>query len=268
MLESRRSRSSSVSRSRVASAPVSMSARAADSRRATSSSGSFPVPHALLHDARPVAHPADREVARRVHLLERSEVREQEDRAGGPTDPLDRVHVPLEVELRRWCGGPEHGKVGHVDPEGIAREHRPGARVDERHVVRRMPGCLQDEEVAVAEGDRVRVLQRTNAAARDGLGRSEELAHLGFPPDARGARDQARRVDEVRCATLVHPDRGAREALGEPADPTRVIEVDVREHDVRELVGGHAERVERLGDRFDRRPRSGFDQAVSVASRR
>ena len=39
--------------------------------------GPFPT-HALLHDARPVAHPADREVARRVHLVEGPGVRRTE----------------------------------------------------------------------------------------------------------------------------------------------------------------------------------------------
>jgi hypothetical protein len=89
---------------------------------------------------------------------------------------------------------------------------------------------------------------------------SEQLAHLGFPPDACGARDEAGRVDEMGRAALVHPDGGVREALGELTDAARVIQMDMGQHDVGELAGGHPERAERRGDRFDGRARSGLDQ--------
>ena len=61
-------------------------------------------------------------------------------------------------------------------------------------------------------------------------------------------------------AALVHPDGGAREALGELTDAARVVQMDVGQHDVGELVEGHPELVERRGDGFDGGSRAGLDQ--------
>jgi hypothetical protein len=61
-------------------------------------------------------------------------------------------------------------------------------------------------------------------------------------------------------AAMVHPNGGVREALGELTDAARVIQMDMSQHDVGELVGGHSECAERRGDRFDGRARSGLDQ--------
>ena len=260
MLDKSRRRSSSISRSRVASAPVSMSSRAAASSRAASSSGSLGVAQGDLHDVRPVPHPADREVAGRVHLGERSEVREKQDRSRGRSDAFDRGHVLIEVELGWWRRRPEHGQIGNVDPERVPGECRAGPGVDERDVMRCVTWRVEDLELAVTHPDQVAVAERSHASVVHGLGWSEELPHLPFTPDASGARDESGWVDQVGRASLVDPHGCAREALGELTDSAGMVQVDVGEDDVGERARFDPQVIEGRGDRLDRCSGAGLDE--------
>ena len=75
-------------------------------------------------------------------------------------DALDALDTQLHVDIR-WRGGrPEHPDVGQVDPEGVAREQGPRPRVDQADVMRGVPRRVHDLEPAVAQHDRVALVDR------------------------------------------------------------------------------------------------------------
>ena len=114
---------------------------------------------------------------------------------------------------------------------------------------------------AGAEGYAVAVADGTDARSGDGEHVSVERAHPFLPVRARRGGDQARRVDQVAGARLVDPYRGARVARKQRAGAAGVIHVDVRDHDVREIVRVDAERIERCGQPVVIGTRAGLHQA-------
>jgi hypothetical protein len=92
------------------------------------------------------------------------------------------------------------------------------------------------------EVDRVAVGDLDQPVFRDWLGLDVELPLVA---DRRTrARDQPRGVDEVGRAALVDVHVGVRAGLGEDARAAGVVEVNVREHDRREVRPGDADLVE------------------------
>jgi hypothetical protein len=98
------------------------------------------------------------------------------------------------------------------------------------------PGADRD---AIAVGDRAEPIR----VARERL--AVEGAHPRLAVRARGACDQAARVHEVRGAAFVDPDARPGEPVEQGAGGARVIDVDVRHHDVREVGIADPERLER-----------------------
>ena len=140
--------------------------------------------------------------------------------------------------------------------------HRaPRLFVEERDVVGGVSRRVHDPERAVPELETVAVAHRTHAIR----GRREhvavERAHSCRAVGAGGARDQARRIDQVARADLVHPDLRARIRLEERPDAAGVIHVDVGDDDVGEVVGADAKGLEPRQDAIVIRLRPGLDEA-------
>jgi len=98
-------------------------------------------------------------------------------------------------------------EVGHVDAERVARQHGTGLRIDEGHVVGRMAGRVQDLEIPAAQLDALTVLNRFQTVLGDRLDGAKPLGHPLLPVDTGGAGHQLGRVGEMRCPSLVDPDR-------------------------------------------------------------
>jgi hypothetical protein len=193
-------------------------------------------------------------------------VREQQDRPRAAADPFDAPRGGLHVDVGRRRGGAQHRQVGHVHAERVAREHRPRRRVGQRDLMRRVTGGEVDEELASADVDAVAVGQSDQAVARHGLDRAEERVHLCLAVQARRARHEPRRIDQVRGAAFVDEHGCRREPIAEPAHATRVIEMDVRQDDLGEVVRTDAEPVEAGRDRLDGPRRSGLDERRAVTA--
>ncbi len=114
-----------------------------------------------------------------------------------------------------------------------------------------------DREGAVAEVDGVAVGQRADPVGRDGHRLGVELPLLA--DGALRALDEPRGVDQVGRAVLVDGHGGVRAGLGQEAGAPRVVEVDVRRHDVRELLGPDVEPGERVEDELVLGPDAGVD---------
>ena len=111
-----------------------------------------------------------------------------------------------------------------------------------------------------ADVERVAVIEDPESLRRNGCHGSEQRGHAFLAVHACRAAHQARRIRQMLRTAFVDPHGGVREPGGERAHPARMIQVDVREHDVRERVGCDAERVERACHRLDGRARTRFHQ--------
>ena len=150
----------------------------------------------------------------------------------------------------------------HGRCEPIASPVNIGARpvVVQGDVVRGVAGRVHGGQRAVTQIDPRRRRRRTQALGRHRDHRAVERAHPVLAIGARGARHQPVRIDEVPGADLVHPHGRARVPFEERADAPGMIHVDVRDHDVREVVRSHAEAIERRDDAVVSAPGPGLDQ--------
>ena len=108
--------------------------------------------------------------------------------------------------------------------------------------------------------ERTGFAQDPESFRRNGFHGSEQRRHALLAVDPRGAGHQPGRIRQMARAAFVHPDGRVRESAGQRSHPARVIQVDVREHDVCERVGCDAERLERAGHGLDGCARAGFHQ--------
>jgi hypothetical protein len=127
-------------------------------------------------------------------------------------------------------------------------------------VVARVPRCVQDIELAIPEGDHVSVRDRPKASLRHRLDRAEEVPQGLLAVHARRAGQQLRGVGEVRGAALMYPHGRAREVGSEGAGASCVVEVDVSDHDVREVLRAHSEVPQAGPDGVHARRRSGLHE--------
>ena len=131
----------------------------------------------------------------------------------------------------------------------VSDENNAVALVQIRNVMPRVPGHVGDAKlvqhrVAVADDVQARLRHRDHRAP----------ALLEVRVQARGAREQPRRVDQVRRAALVHVDRHVRPAAQERAGGARMVEVDVCQQDRARLEvaeGGKQRLLRRLRARVD-----------------
>ena len=201
------------------------------------------------------------EVADPPHLVDRAEVREQHEAVGGPlADALDRGERELEVVVGRRRRRSERARIRRVDAERVTGEDGARRGIRERDVVLGVARGRERLQVPRAQLDAVAVGERADPLDRNGFDGTEERPGGLATVDRRHARYQTRGVGQVSRAAFVHPDGRVREALGDPPYPARVVEVDVRDGDVRQ--------VGRVRSRAARVPRRRVRRRCSVRSRR
>ena len=175
-------------------------------------------------------------------------------------DPFDAGHGQFEVELRRRGGRPEDTHVRKEHTERVADEHAARSRIEQRHVVARVTGRVQDPELASPQRDSVAVGHGPEPLDRNGVYRSEQRPQAFLTVDTSRAGHQAVGVSEVRRAALVHPDGRRREVGCQRSGTPGVIEMDVRHHDVSQILRADAQRVESLAHGVDGGRRPGLDK--------
>jgi hypothetical protein len=120
------------------------------------------------------------------------------------------------------------------------------------------------QAAAAAEIDGSGVFQGHDAVGRH-RGQHAEEPVQGVTVDQPGAGHQPARVGEMPRAQLVHDDLGRREHRGDIARTTRVVEVDVRDHDGGEVIRADPQPAEGIAHHRGRRRRARLDQARAVA---
>jgi hypothetical protein len=215
---------------------------------------------APAHGLGPRSESLGRQIADPLDLVDRAEVREQDDRAECTlADAFDRTDRELEVVVGGRRGRAERTRIGRVDAERVAGEHGAGRGVRERQVVLGVARRGEGLEVPPAELDAIAVAERADTLGRNRFdGPEQRRGGLGAV-DRRHARDEARGVGEVSGAAFVHPDGGVREAFGDPPHPAGVVQVDVRDGDVREVGGPDPEPFQPRDHGLEGGARSGFD---------
>src|SRR2546427_639860 len=96
---------------------------------------------------------------------------------------------------------------------------------------------VQDLQAPSSEADGVALAHCSDTVRRRGVDRAEQALQALLPVHTPGARHELLRVRQVRSPSLMDPDGGSRESLGESADTTGMIQVDVGNDDVREVPG-------------------------------
>lgn len=126
----------------------------------------------------------------------------------------------------------------------LAGEHGSRGRIVERDVVRGVPGGVDDVEVAASDRDPVAVAHGADPRRVDRQGLAVEGPHPRLPVGPGGARHEAGGVDQVGCASFVHPHGGPCVPAEQHPHAARVIEVDVGDDDVGEVAGAEADPLE------------------------
>ncbi len=185
---------------------------------------------------------------------------EHEDGLGASADPLDALGGGVEVDVGGRGGGAEHPHVREMDPERVTGPQRTASRFDQADVMRRVPRRVQDLEGPVTKGDRVPVRDGPQPVGRYRVHRTEQPPEPLLPVDPPRARQQLAGVLEVWRAPFVDPHRGLREAGGKRPDASGVVQVDVRDHDVRQVPFPDPQRAEPQRDGVDGGGGTGLDQ--------
>ena len=187
-------------------------------------------------------------------------MREQHEAVAGPlADALDRGERELEVVVGRRRRRSERARIRRVDAERVTGEDGARRGIRERDVVLGVARGRERLQVPTAELDAVAVGERADPLDRNGFDGTEERPGGLATVDRRHARYQTRGVGQVSRTAFVHPDGRVREALGDPPYPARVVEVDVRDGDVRQVGGSDPEPLESRDDGFEGGARSGLD---------
>ena len=203
------------SRSSCASAPVTDSRAASRDRSSTISSRSVVVRIASRTVVGPLLQAAHGEVARAIHVGDRTEMREQQGGPGRRADPLDARDGELDIELGRRRGRTEDRKVRDVDPKASPVNTTP---VEESTSAR---WCDAWPGVSSARSDRppmsrsCSIFEHPKAFRRNGFHGSEQRRHACLAVDAGRCCSPVARIREVPRAALVHPDGGVREPGGQ-----------------------------------------------------
>ena len=172
-------------------------------------------------------------------------------------DATDRRHGELEIELGRGGGGPHDADIGETDAEGVAHEGHSRRDVEVRVVVARVTGCIHGLKGRGPQCDLVAVRQRDDSLLGNRIDSTPHPLH-GVAVDARRARPQLRRVDEMADAHLVNRDARLGEMPGQSSRRPGVVEVDMSHDDpVEGFDGGISEARKNM---LHRRLRARLDQ--------
>ena len=216
--------------------------------------------HRLVDDVGPLPQTSLGDLAQFVDLGDRTEVAEQQEAIGSLPDPLDAGHPGFDVDVRRRRGGTQDPHVRQMDPHGVSGEDRAAARVLEGDVMGGMARGVEHLQGPAAQVDLVPVDDGAQALRRHGVHGAEERPEPLLAVDPARAGHQLGRVCQMRGAPLLDPYRGPGEVAGQRADPARMVEVDVGEHDVGQVLRPEVELGQAGQHRVDRGGGPGLDQ--------
>ena len=187
-------------------------------------------------------------------------MRQQQHRSRSIPDALDALDHQFDIDVRRRGGWPQHLHVGKVDADRVAGEDGAGLRIHQRHMVRRVSGRVQHLERAPSHRDHVAVVHGAEPVGGRRLDPAEERAGPLGPVDALDTRHEPRGVHEVRGSPLVHPDRRPRIGAHKRPHAAGVVQVDVRHHNVRQIIRSDPQLSQSFADGLSRQAWSGLDQ--------
>ena len=179
--------------------------------------------------------------------------------ARGGLDPA--LHIDVGRRRRRT-----HVIARDADACRIADKRDAARRVEKTDVMRGVARRVRDVKCSSGNVDSFRRVRkdppyRQRHDVRGGHGRdlAPQRQHL-IAPETRGAPDQLRRIDQVRRAALVDEDFERRIPADERACHACVIQVHVRQENVRDVGETNAESIQAELERIETRCRPGIDQ--------
>jgi len=132
----------------------------------------------------------------------------------------------LQVEVRRWHGGPWTPAAFETHARTVAGQERAGRRIQEGEVMAGMTGGRQDLHRPPGDRELLAAVERVEPHRRDGGDRPPELVG-GRPPGAPRAHDQPAGVHEMRYPGTVREQLRLRQQIGNSAEATGVVEMDM-----------------------------------------
>src|SRR3990170_1854110 len=211
----------------------------------------FPELREVLEDeARPGGVCGDLSRDRLLRARMGAVVAEQEGAGLEGEEPLERLQALREVEPGGGGDRDQDLVPREVQARRVARVHAPVPRVEDRELVRRVPGGIEEPELVRAEVERVPVPDGDETVRRDRAHRPELPGLLGSEGRLR-ARDEPRRIDEVPEPALVHVHLRPRHRLEQEPCPACVVEVDVGDDEEIDVPWPEAEPAHGPQDPFD-----------------
>ena len=188
-----------------------------------------------------------------------AEVRHEQRRGAPPADARKALAPQLEVDIGRRCRRQHEPVVPAPDACGIAHERHAAGGAVVAHVMRCVARRIRHVEIAAARRDALAAAQDGQSLRRHGKEFAPEPIHL-VAPEARRARDELLRSDQVRCALLVDVHAQLRVLAHQRPRDARVIEVDVRQQNRAQIGDADARALELGAQRRQRAGRAGVDE--------
>src|SRR5258706_535029 len=186
-------------------------------------------------------------------------MREEHRRRVPPLDARRAVDPQLDVDVGRRCRRP-YVVAPYPDAGDVADEGDAARAVEEADVVRRVARCVGHVERTTGGLDAIAAAaERHGTRGRSRRHLAPQQRHL-VAPQLCGAPHQPRWIDEVRRATLMHEHLQRGNATHQRPCRARVIEMHVRQQDVRDVGEADAEAVQAELERLEARGRSRIDQ--------
>ena len=121
-----------------------------------------------------------------------------------------------------------------------------------------VPGCVDDGKDPISQVDAIAVLHGVDALGGHGLGHPKERLHPCTAIGSRRTGYQPRGINQMRNSAFVRPQGCAREVAEEGPCASCVVDMDVRNDEMCEVCGTHAQRLERLQHHGDIGSRARF----------
>jgi len=175
-----------------------------------------------------------------IDVGDRAEMTKEQPGGRGLVHSVQARQCQVKVEIRRRCCRSDLLGIRHENPGSIARVEVTGLRINEGHVVRRVSRVVKGlQATTVTEVDLSGVAQCDQTLRGCGDQRTEEPVHVGAE-DPHGACHEFGGVGQMARTTLVHNDLGLGEGGGDVTHSTGMVQMDMRHHYRREIVGTHS----------------------------
>ena len=174
-----------------------------------------------------------------IDVGDRAEMTEEQPGGRGLVHPVQARQCKVKVKIRRGCCRSDLLGIRHENAGSVARVEVTGLRINEGHVMRRVSRVVKGlQATTVTEVDLSGVTQCGQTFRGCGDQRTEEPVHVGAE-DPHGACHEFGGVRQMARTTLVHNDLGLGEGGGDVTHSTGMVQMDMRHHDRREIVGTH-----------------------------